>query len=193
MKKYLMGRLTHLAVLAVIGLVMAAGPALADGKQDKQDKIKKTAKETLEELYKVQPSARKAIQASAGYAVFSNFGMKILVAGSGSGKGMAVDNKTNKITYMKMIEVQAGLGIGAKKFKLVWVFENKVDLDAFINSGWELGGQTSAAAQLNDQGKSLTGAMSVKPGVWLYQMIGDGLAVELTAKGTKYYKDDDLN
>jgi hypothetical protein len=29
--------------------------------------------------------------------------------------------------------------------------------------------------------------------VWLYQFTDDGLAVELTAKGTKYYKDDDLN
>jgi hypothetical protein len=33
----------------------------------------------------------------------------------------------------------------------------------------------------------------VAPGVWVYQLTGDGLAVELTAKGTKYYKDADLN
>lgn len=36
-------------------------------------------------------------------------------------------------------------------------------------------------------------AMSVSPGVWLYQLTETGLALELTAKGTKYYKDDDLN
>jgi hypothetical protein len=35
--------------------------------------------------------------------------------------------------------------------------------------------------------------MSIKPGVYLYQITDDGLALELTAKGTKYYKDDDLN
>jgi len=29
--------------------------------------------------------------------------------------------------------------------------------------------------------------------VYLYQITDDGLAAELTAKGTKYYKDDDLN
>lgn len=34
---------------------------------------------------------------------------------------------------------------------------------------------------------------SVSPGVWLYQLAGDGLALELTAKGTKYYRDDSLN
>jgi hypothetical protein len=35
--------------------------------------------------------------------------------------------------------------------------------------------------------------MSVSPGVWMYQLTGDGLAVELTGKGTKYYKDEALN
>jgi len=51
---------------------------------------------------------RQAIATSAGYAVFSNFGMKILVAGSGSGKGLAVNSKTRVETFMKMFEVQAG-------------------------------------------------------------------------------------
>jgi hypothetical protein len=36
-------------------------------------------------------------------------------------------------------------------------------------------------------------SISVSPGVWLYQVSGDSLAVELTAKGTKYYQDSELN
>jgi hypothetical protein len=35
--------------------------------------------------------------------------------------------------------------------------------------------------------------MAVSPGVWLYQITDDGLAAELTATGTKYYKGKDLN
>jgi lipid-binding SYLF domain-containing protein len=151
------------------------------------------ADETLARLYKTQPSAEKAIKKAAGYAVFSNFGMKILFAGGGSGKGVAVNNKAKKSTFMKMIEVQAGLGMGIKKFRLIWVFENQGDLDMFINSGWEIGGQATAAAKASGEGAALAGAMSIKPGVWLYQLTDDGLALELTAKGTKYYKDDNLN
>jgi lipid-binding SYLF domain-containing protein len=83
--------------------------------------------------------------------------------------------------------------MGIKKFRLIFVFENQVDLDRFINSGWELGGQATATAQAGGQGGGLAGAMSISPGVWLYQLTDDGLAVELTAKGTKYYKDDNLN
>ena len=156
--------------------------------------IRKVRDQTLEELYRVQPDARNHIQKAAGYAVFSNFGVKILVAGGGSGAGIAIDNKARKETFMRMAEVQAGLGFGVKKFRLVWVFEKKSDLDRFINSGWELGAQTTASAKVSGQGGNvLTGALSVSPGVWLYQLTDDGLALELTAKGTKYYKDADLN
>ena len=62
-------------------------------------------------------------------------------------------------------------------------------MNQFVNSGWELGGQTSAAATTGGKGESFQGAMSIAPGVWLYQLTDDGLALELTAKGTKYYKD----
>lgn len=161
--------------------------------QQERADIRKMAKETLARLYKLQPSAQKAVTRSAGYGVFSNFGMKIFVAGSGKGKGIVFDNKSKKQTFMKMLELQAGLGLGVKKFRLVWVFENHKDVDAFINSGWQLGGQTSAAAKMGDQGGAFAGAMSVSPGVWVYQLTDDGLALELTAKGTKYYKDDNLN
>ncbi len=161
-------------------------------KQKRAD-VRKMANETLVRLYKVQPSAKKAVAGSAGYAVFSNFGMKIFLAGGGSGSGIAVDNKTKKETFMKMVELQAGLGLGVKKFRLVWVFENEGLLKRFIDSGWELGGQATAAAKLSDQGGAFAGAMSISPGVWLYQLTDDGLALELTVKGTKYYKAGVLN
>ena len=44
--------------------------------------------------------------------------MKIFVAGGGSGKGLAVSNSTKKETFMKMVEVQAGLGMGIRSFVL---------------------------------------------------------------------------
>jgi lipid-binding SYLF domain-containing protein len=162
-------------------------------KAQKRADVRKMAGETLARLYKAQPSAKKVVESAAGYAVFSNFGMKIFVAGGGSGKGLVVNNKTRAETYMKMVEIQAGFGLGVKKFRLVWVFENQSLLNDFTESGWTLSGQTTAAAKLNEDGGAVAGAMSVSPGIWLYQLTDDGLALELTAKGTKYYKDDALN
>lgn len=119
--------------------------------------------------------------------------MKILVAGGGKGQGIAFDKATQKVTYMKMLELQAGLEIGVKKFRTIFVFETKEAMDRFVNTGWEFGGQATAAATTGDKGGAYQGAVSVMPGVWMYQLTEKGLAVELTGKGTKYYKDDDLN
>ena len=179
--------------LAMVSVLALPRAALAGKKEDSQAEVRKAAQQALAAVYKAQPSARKAVESAAGYAAFSNFGMKILFAGSGTGKGLAVNNKTRAETYMKMVEVQAGLGFGVKKFQLVWVFETDKALNDFINSGWVLGGQATASAKTGDKGAAYQGALAVGPGVWLYQMSGDSLALELTAKGTKYYKDDDLN
>jgi lipid-binding SYLF domain-containing protein len=192
------GRFARRRVLAglLAPTLALACPAIAAAasKADKQAEVRKVARDTLARLYKTQPAAKRAVDASAGYAVFSNFGMKILVAGGGSGQGIAVNNRSKAETFMRMVEVQAGLGFGVKKFRLVWVFEKATDFDNFVNSGWEIGAQGTAAAAVAGQGAALyAGAVSVSPGVWVYQLTDEGVALELTAKGTKYYKDSDLN
>ena len=174
-------------------ILMVAAPSFAKTKEQKQVDVRKSASETLARLYKARPSAKATIKAASGYAAFSNFGMKILLAGGGKGQGIAFDNGTQKVTYMKMLEVQAGLGMGVKKFRTIFVFETKDAMDQFINKGWEFGGQATAAAKSGDKGGSYQGAVQVMPGVWMYQLTDKGLALELTGKGTKYYKDDDLN
>ena len=186
-----------LAGAFLLGFLFSVAPVWAAKKEakkaQKQAEVRKTVNETLNRLYKVQPASKEAIEKAVGYAVFSNLGIKIFVAGTGSGKGIAVNNATKKETFMKMLEVQAGLGMGVKKFRLVWVFQTQEALDTFVNSGWELGSQATVGAQYDDKGVGMAGAVAISKGVWLYQLTDDGLAVELTAKGTKYYKDDDLN
>lgn len=182
---------------AIAGLLLfAAGfPAVvqsADVEKERAE-IRNMAQETLQKLYKIQPGAKRAIEGAAGYAVFSNFGTKILIVGGGTGKGIAVNRRTGKETFMKMVEVQAGLGLGVKKFQVVFLFETEKALEAFQEQGWEFGGQATAAAKYEEEGSSLQGAASVSPGVWMYQLTDAGLAAELTGKGTKYYKNDDLN
>jgi hypothetical protein len=50
-------------------------------------------------------------------------GVKILFAGSGNGQGVAVNNKTDQQTFMKMVELQA-----------------EKAMNSFVNSGWQFGG-----------------------------------------------------
>jgi lipid-binding SYLF domain-containing protein len=180
-------------VLAMLFTTVAL--AAANGEREKtRAEIRKASQDILATLYKAQPGARKAVENAAGYATFSNFGMKILVAGSGSGTGVAVRKGSPPAeVFMKMIEVQAGLGFGVKKFKLVFVFDNATAFNRFVSSGWESSAQATAAATDGKLGSAYAGALPLGNGVWLYQLTDKGVAAELTVKGTKYYKDDDLN
>ena len=181
-----------IASLCLVGVV-----AFADDENDKEKErteIRQMSQETLTRLYKVQPSAKATVEKAYGYAVFSNTGIKILFGGSGKGKGLAIKNQDKAETFMKMFEIQAGLGMGVKKFRVIFVFDNQKAFDGFVNSGWEFGGQADAAAKTSpEKGGSMEGAASVSEGVWMYQLTDKGLALELTGKGTKYSKDDDLN
>ena len=51
----------------------------------------------------------------------------------------------------------------------------------------------AAAATDDVHGDSLEGSFQVAPGMWMYQMTTKGLAAELTATGTRFYVDNDLN
>ncbi len=188
----------NITILKFIFLTLACSMAIVahaadDKKAEEQKEIRQMAQNTLQRLYKAKPEVKGAVQGAAGYAVFSNAGMKIFMFGSGKGEGIAVNNKSKAETFMKVVELQAGLGFGVKKFSVILIFDNETALNSFVNSGWEFGGQTTAAATTGDKGGALAGAASVSPGVWMYQMTDKGVALEITAKGTKYYKDDDLN
>jgi lipid-binding SYLF domain-containing protein len=160
--------------------------------QQRQD-ILKTSNDTLKALYQVQPKAKELIEKSVGYATFSNFGMKILIAGGGTGSGVVIQKDGAKPIYMNMAEVQAGLGFGIKSFQNIFVFETKAALNDFVDSGWTFGGQVTAAAKYENSGDAYQDAVVVAPGVLMYQLTDSGLAAEITGKGTKYYKNTDLN
>lgn len=167
-------------------------PPSAD-KAQAQNQARTATAQVLSRLYAAQPTARQAIQQSAGYAVFRSFGVKILVAGGGGGHGVAIDNRSGQETFMRMVEIQAGLGFGAKTFDLVWVFKSPAAYSNFITHGIEIGAQATLAAKVDNAGGGLSGAVQVADDVWVYQMTESGLAAELTVKGTRYYPDKKLN
>lgn len=182
MRKSLKVFVMALALLALGVSVASASVAI------KRQEIRDVTKETLERLYSLQPQAKKQVQNAAGYAVFSNWGVKIFVTGGSQGKGMAVNNKTSQETFMTMRELSAGLGFGAKRYSVVFIFETPSALNQFTEDGWQFGGRATVAATDGNSGGGYQGAVSVSEGVWMYEMTEKGLAVELTLKGAKFSK-----
>ena len=185
-----------LLACSFIAMGVAAAPAMAQDESaiiQGRHEIREAAQDGLSTLYEVQPAARYAVEHAAGYAVFSTFGVKLLFAGGSQGKGMVVNNRTHRQTFMKMVGVQAGLGFGVAKTRLVFIFETASSLQDFINQGWAFGANTSLSAMADKEGGMFTGAVSVMPGVFVYQLTDTGLAAQITATGTKFFKDDALN
>jgi hypothetical protein len=90
MRFKIIGSAVALAVLAV-NVAKAA-----DRPDEKKAKIRQAASETLQDLYRLQPSAQGSIQKATGYAVFKNFGTNLLVVSTASGAGVATSNQTKQ-------------------------------------------------------------------------------------------------
>ena len=94
---------------------------------------------------------------------------------------------------MKMAVFQPGLGLGAAKFRVVFVFENPTPYNTFVTSGWEAGANAMAAAKTKTKGGALAGAVTVSQGVYMYQLTEMGAIVGVSITGAKFYQDKDLN
>jgi len=184
-------RLAGAAALVVMTMISAG--ALASSPEEQRQEIDQASRQTLEALYAQQPSARRAIEESAGYAVFSDMSTKIFFAGGGGGKGVAVNRESGQQTFMMMVSVSAGLGMGISKSHLIWVFQTPEAYENFVNVGVELGADANLQANPGQGGGLYDGAVEAAPGAWLYQLSDAGLALELTVQGTKYFKDPELN
>jgi lipid-binding SYLF domain-containing protein len=179
--------------LCLIGILLA-GCATTKGTtpSDKRRAILDMKRETLRDLYKVEPQARREIAGAPGYAVFSDANVNIIFASFGGGYGVVHNKRTGRHTYMKMGEVGVGLGLGVKDFRAIFIFHDAATMNYFVNKGWEFGGGADAAAKATDKGAAVGGAVSLDD-ITIYQLTESGLALQATVKGTKYWKDDALN
>ena len=168
-----------LATLTVLLILFSLTPAasFADKAETKRQEILEMRTEVLTRLYREKPSTRPEIEKAEGYAVFTNIGVNLVLFSAGGGQGSA----------------GVGFGLGVKDFRGVFVFHNRDALNSFINSGWDFSGQADAAAKSGNKGDEASLSATVVNGVSLYQLTENGLALQATLQGTKYWKSKKLN
>lgn len=176
-----------------VAVLLVPVTALAKTKVEKQrDKILETRKEVLAALYDESPRYKKEIAQAEGYAVFSNVGVNLIFASFAGGQGVVEDQDGN-LTYMKMGSAGLGIGLGVKDFRAIFIFRDKNKLENFIQQGWDFSAQADAAAKSDDKGGQIAMAGNVYEGVEVIQITENGLALQATLQGTKYWRDKDLN
>ena len=180
------------ALLSFFFLTGFFGPD-GDDPAEQRKSVQAMKQETLKDLYGYHPEAKNQVANAIGYAVFSNTGINVFLLSTGRGWGLAHNNETGEDIYMNMFSAGAGIGMGIKDFRGVFIFTTKDAFENFIEHGWEAGAQADAAAKAGDKGGAADSAIDVGPGIELYQITENGLALQATVQGTKYWKDDDLN
>ncbi len=188
-----MQKKTIIGIFVVIFLATGCLGPKGDSIVEKKAAVKTMKIDTLNELYKIHPIAKEELKAAKGYAVFSNTGMNLFLLSTGSGWGIAHSNVSGDDTYMKMYSAGVGIGLGIKDFRGIFIFTTNDALTKFVDKGWQAGAQADAAAKSGEKGASKESAIDIGPGIKFYQITKNGLALQATIQGTKYWKDDELN
>ena len=194
-------KLTRIGLIGVIATALAAAslPAQEPGDKTeaewnaqkveaKRSQVDATAGAALDKLLKENPNAKDLYDKAYGWAAFDNLKLGFFFSGGG-GKGVAVDKKTNKRTYMDMGSVGFGLAFGGKKYDVVFLFQTKAAFDSFVNNGWQAQGSASGTAG-TAQGGAQTGFVN---GMAIYQISSAGLMANVDLTGSKYFRSKDLN
>jgi lipid-binding SYLF domain-containing protein len=194
MKSVLLLSVRFLCLLLACVLAAPLLPA-KDSVAEEKDKIRAMRDEVLGEFYKQKPELKAKVRKAAGYAVFSNVGVNLIFASFAGGTGIVVESGMirDTETFMKMGSAGIGLGLGVKDFRALFIFEDDDRIEEFVEKGWDFRGQADAAAKSDKKGAAAAGSGSVLPGVEVYQLTKNGLALQATLQGTKYWKDKDLN
>jgi lipid-binding SYLF domain-containing protein len=183
-------------MLTAIALLMPASAILAqeegDWKDMKQEskrmKLDETAEEALQALFSEHPKAKELYDGSYGWAVFDNLKLAFGISGGG-GNGVASVKETDQKTYMKMGTAGVGLGLGANKYQVIFLFQDSQTYENFVNKGWQADAGATASAGTN-AAEVKTGFVN---GIAIYQMTEKGLMANADIAGTKYWKNDKLN
>jgi len=186
-------KLHRLLTAAAVMLSLAAGTALAQTeKAKKQAEVRKVTATSLEKFYKADPKLKEAVARAPGYAVFTTYGLSFLIGGAG-GKGLVVDTKTKRDTFMDMAQASAGLQIGVAENETLIIFKTVKGMEDFVNKGWEFGGGGTAQAGVASKQVGAGGGENIVTDASYYTLTKNGLQAGGALAGTKFWKDKELN
>lgn len=187
---------SFISALVIFAMVSGASSlrAEADAKTQRAE-IREMRDSVLKELFELKPELESRLKKAEGYAVFSNVGVSLIFASLAGGKGIVVEHGMLKDdeTFMKMGSAGIGLGLGVKDFRAVFIFTSEDTLKTFIEKGWDFSGQADVAAKSDEKGGTLGASGTAVRGMEVYQITKNGIALQATIQGTKYWKDKELN
>lgn len=177
--------------MAVITLAACLGPSGLT-MEERQHSVLDMRDAALDELFELAPEARTDFANAYGIGVFSNFGVNLFLASTASGYGVVESRQTGEMTFMRMFSAGLGPGMGVKDFRAVLFFTEPGALQSFVTYGWDINLQSDVAAKAGNIGAMFAASANIDPGIKLYHFTRNGLALQATIQGAKFWRDSEL-
>jgi len=181
-----------LPIVLGLGLCAASAPGILASRtadlEARREAIDTMAVDTMDRLFERTPTSRELYGRAAGFAVFDNFKVSLLLSGGG-GVGVAVDKQSGRHTYMQSGSGGLGLGLGGQSYQLVLLFETREALARFADSGWQIDAAASAAAGTSGKAAAATFTREIA----VFQLTNKGLVAQADVTGTRYWRARALN
>jgi len=171
------------ALMTMLAITVAAcAGGLVGSKDEKLAYFESLEKETLARLVKEQPKTEQELAQSVGYAVIEKRVVKVPMVGAGGGAGVVVDKASGKKSYLRVPELQFGLGWGGRSEKAILIFQDVEKLRSLADGMWKAGIAAEAAAKAGDVGAAGGGSTGdlMKKGFTTYVLTDAGVSATAT-------------
>jgi hypothetical protein len=159
-----------------------------DERNQIRDEVNQVAEKTIAQMVADNPGIQESLDKAVGYAVASVSATKVPVLGGGYGLALLHDKESGTRTYINVTRFDLGAGLGAGKFRVLVIFDNREIMEKFRDGTWHstLGAESAVGSQ------SASRVASSGAGYSAHFASDTGVAIAATARLIKTSINEDL-
>jgi lipid-binding SYLF domain-containing protein len=182
-------RITNRFVLCLCLLLSLARCAGQDVNEPDIATLEEKADAALAVVDEKSPGFMERLEAAPGYAVIGMAETKVPGVGTGLGYGVIVDNLRGERSYLRITQLEVGAGLGAKRSKIIVVFDDEELLRRMMRGGVRF--ESSADVAVVESSAKSERALTHKEGKGyeVYRLTESGAVATVTLRvlrGTPY-------
>ena len=173
--------LTGMGVLS-LSLVLFAGCANQEVSEPDVAIIEEKARAALATIEEKSPGFMDRLEAAPGYVVIGMAETKVPGVGTGLGYGLIVDNLRGEHSYIRITQLEVGAGLGAKRSKIIVVFDDETLLRRMIKGGLRFESSADITVVEGDSEASKTLTRKEGRGYEVYRLTESGAVATVTVR-----------
>ncbi|HWC61281.1 MAG TPA: YSC84-related protein [Verrucomicrobiae bacterium] len=165
----------------VVSTVFSVAAALLVISAQAEDDLKTESQQAVSNFLSTDPSLKKFVDESSGYAIFPSVGKGGFVVGGAHGKGLLYE-KGVATGETSMTQASIGAQVGGQSFAEIIFFQTPQAVTDFKSGKFEMSADVSAVAAAQGAAKSA----DYKNGVAVFTLPKKGLMVQASVGGQKF-------